>query len=157
MEKNIYASTFETNIRVVGGLLAAYDLDKDTMLLDKAKEMADRLYPAFNTPSGYPYVYDRIMNMMVLGLRQFGDWPWSFPFLEWWKCYFGRIRYHVFRIQVFLLLNKLIDVDIYLIIPRIPNMPKSSIRSILRLVVNLLGTVCSPSLYCVQQYHHASR
>ncbi len=56
MEKNIYASTFETNIRVVGGLLAAYDLDKDKMLLDKAKEMADRLYPAFNTPSGYPYV-----------------------------------------------------------------------------------------------------
>ena len=97
------------------------------------------------------------MTMMVLGLRQFGYWTWSFPFLEWWKCYFVRIRYHVFRIQVFLLLYKFIDIDIYLIIPRIPNMPKSSIRSILQLVVSLLGTVCSLSLYDVKQYHHVSR
>ncbi|KAK8791803.1 hypothetical protein WA158_005180 [Blastocystis sp. Blastoise] len=62
MNKNMYVSTFETNIRVVGGLLAAYDLDGDSIFLEKAKEMADRLAPAFNTPSGYPYANVNIVT-----------------------------------------------------------------------------------------------
>ena len=41
-------SLFETNIRIVGGLLAAYDLSQDSRLLDKAKELADRLMPNFD-------------------------------------------------------------------------------------------------------------
>lgn len=49
-------SVFETNIRVVGGMLAAYDLTKNELFLDKAADMADRLLPAFNTKSGYPKV-----------------------------------------------------------------------------------------------------
>lgn len=49
-------SVFETNIRVVGGLLAAYDLTNNRVFLDKAKDMADRLLPAFETKSGYPKV-----------------------------------------------------------------------------------------------------
>ena len=50
------SSTFETTIRVVGGLLAAYDLTKEEVYLKKAKDMGDRLLPAFNTPVGYPKV-----------------------------------------------------------------------------------------------------
>ena len=49
-------SVFETNIRVVGGLLSAYDLTKRRMFLDKALDIGSRLLPAFNTPSGYPRV-----------------------------------------------------------------------------------------------------
>ncbi|XP_047327383.1 mannosyl-oligosaccharide 1,2-alpha-mannosidase MNS1 [Impatiens glandulifera] len=53
--KNYDASVFETTIRVVGGLLSAYDLSSDKMFLDKAKDIADRLLPAWDTPSGIPY------------------------------------------------------------------------------------------------------
>ncbi|CAH2050579.1 unnamed protein product [Thlaspi arvense] len=53
--KNYDASVFETNIRVVGGLLSAYDLSGDKIFLEKAKDIADRLLPAWDTPSGIPY------------------------------------------------------------------------------------------------------
>lgn len=43
------------NFRVVGGLLSAYDLSGDKMFLEKAKDIADRLLPAWDTPSGIPY------------------------------------------------------------------------------------------------------
>lgn len=47
-------SVFEVTIRVLGGLLAAYDLSKDRAFLDKAKDLGDKLLPAFNTPTGIP-------------------------------------------------------------------------------------------------------
>lgn len=47
-------SVFETTIRALGGLLAAYDLSNERVLLDKAKELADKLMPAFHTNSGIP-------------------------------------------------------------------------------------------------------
>ncbi|KAF9918501.1 mannosyl-oligosaccharide alpha-1,2-mannosidase [Lobosporangium transversale] len=47
---------FETTIRVLGGLLAAYDQsDHDEIFLKKAVDLADRLMGAFNTTSGIPY------------------------------------------------------------------------------------------------------
>ncbi|BGP38422.1 mannosyl-oligosaccharide alpha-1,2-mannosidase [Rhodotorula kratochvilovae] len=48
--------TFEITIRVLGGLLSAYHLsgETDQMLLDKAVDLADRILPAFDTPSGLP-------------------------------------------------------------------------------------------------------
>lgn len=48
------ASFFETTIRYLGGLLGAYELSRDALYLDKAKELADRLMPSFKTPSGLP-------------------------------------------------------------------------------------------------------
>ncbi|XP_024023578.1 mannosyl-oligosaccharide 1,2-alpha-mannosidase MNS1 isoform X1 [Morus notabilis] len=53
--KNYEASVFETTIRVVGGLLSAYDLSQDKVFLDKARDIADRLLPAWDTPTGIPY------------------------------------------------------------------------------------------------------
>lgn len=41
--------------RVVGGLLSAYDLSHDEVFLEKAQDIADRLLPAWDTPSGVPY------------------------------------------------------------------------------------------------------
>lgn len=41
--------------RVVGGLLSAYDLSGDKIFLEKAKDIADRLLPAWDTKSGIPY------------------------------------------------------------------------------------------------------
>jgi len=49
---------FETIIRVLGGLLAGHLATKNDMLLVKAKELADRLLPAFKkSPTGMPYRY----------------------------------------------------------------------------------------------------
>jgi mannosyl-oligosaccharide alpha-1,2-mannosidase len=45
-------SVFETNIRMVGGFLSAYDLSKDTVFLQKAKEMGDLLANAFDEGTG---------------------------------------------------------------------------------------------------------
>ncbi|XP_030456478.2 mannosyl-oligosaccharide 1,2-alpha-mannosidase MNS1-like [Syzygium oleosum] len=52
---NYNASVFETTIRMVGGLLSAYDLSGDKVFLEKATDIADRLLPAWNTPSGINY------------------------------------------------------------------------------------------------------
>ncbi|GMH03863.1 hypothetical protein Nepgr_005702 [Nepenthes gracilis] len=53
--KDYDASVFETTIRVVGGLLSAHDLSQDKVFLEKAKDIADRLLPAWDSPSGIPY------------------------------------------------------------------------------------------------------
>ncbi|KAL1928700.1 hypothetical protein VTP01DRAFT_2486 [Rhizomucor pusillus] len=56
-------SVFETNIRHLAGLLSAYELSgkKHQILLDRARELAEKLLPAFDNPSGYPaheYIID---------------------------------------------------------------------------------------------------
>ncbi|KAF2799289.1 glycoside hydrolase family 47 protein, partial [Melanomma pulvis-pyrius CBS 109.77] len=47
---------FETTIRYLGGLLAAYDLTecKDHRLLEKAMELGDMIYASFDTPNRMP-------------------------------------------------------------------------------------------------------
>ncbi|KAI3766285.1 hypothetical protein L2E82_16338 [Cichorium intybus] len=60
--KNYDASVFETTIRVVGGLLSAYDLSGENVFLEKAKDIADRLLPAWDTPSGIPYNIINLVN-----------------------------------------------------------------------------------------------
>jgi len=45
---------FETNIRYLGGLLAAYDLSGRPVLLQKAVELGDLLYAGFNTEKRMP-------------------------------------------------------------------------------------------------------
>ena len=47
-------NTFETCIRYLGGLIAAYDLSGHEVLLQKAVEVGDLLYAGFNTENGMP-------------------------------------------------------------------------------------------------------
>ncbi|KAF8194965.1 glycoside hydrolase [Pholiota molesta] len=48
-------NTFETTIRVLGGLLSAYHFShNDPVFLEKAVDLGDRLLTAFDTPSGLP-------------------------------------------------------------------------------------------------------
>jgi len=54
-DRSFDASVFETTIRIVGGLLAANHLSGDEMFVAKARELADRLTPAFDTPTGIPF------------------------------------------------------------------------------------------------------
>lgn len=48
---------FEVTIRLLGGLLSAYQMDGDTAFLARARDLGDRLLPAFNSPTGMPYRY----------------------------------------------------------------------------------------------------
>lgn len=51
---NSRINMFETNIRYLGGLLAAYDLSRRSVLLAKAIELGDMLYAGFNTENRMP-------------------------------------------------------------------------------------------------------
>ncbi len=46
---------FEITIRTLGGLITAYQLDGDERFLALATDLADRLLPAFQSPTGMPY------------------------------------------------------------------------------------------------------
>jgi mannosyl-oligosaccharide alpha-1,2-mannosidase len=52
----LHMNVFETTIRYLGGLLSAYDLSetKPRVLLDKATELGEMLYAAFDTPNRMP-------------------------------------------------------------------------------------------------------
>jgi Glycosyl hydrolase family 47 len=52
LDKDI--SVFEITIRVLGGLLGAYEMDGDKKWISFATDLADRLMPAFDTPHGIP-------------------------------------------------------------------------------------------------------
>ncbi|EPQ60212.1 glycoside hydrolase family 47 protein [Gloeophyllum trabeum ATCC 11539] len=56
-------NTFETTIRVLGGLLSAYHLSDDPVFLEKAVDLGDRILTTFDTPSGLP------LTMVNLGRR----------------------------------------------------------------------------------------
>lgn len=60
-----YVSFFETVIRVVGGLLSAYEFTEDIFFIDKAKEVADILDPVFHKKSGIPYTNIKPFNGQV--------------------------------------------------------------------------------------------
>ena len=49
-------NTFETTIRMLGGLLSGFALSKDDVYLDKAVQLANSLGGAYDTPSGIPYL-----------------------------------------------------------------------------------------------------
>jgi len=61
-------NVFETNIRYLGGLLAAYDLSGEEVLLLKAVELGELLYAAFDTPNHMPPFVSRrpIRPLLVL-------------------------------------------------------------------------------------------
>ncbi|MFZ4522443.1 MAG: glycoside hydrolase family 47 protein [Bacteroidales bacterium] len=74
---------FEVNIRLMGGLISAYELTHDARLLSLARDLGARLLPAFNSPTGMPYRFvnlktgktrDSISNPAEIGtyLLEFG-------------------------------------------------------------------------------------
>ena len=53
-DKDIDAKVFEINIRILGGLLSMYGLCENPRVLEKARDFADRMLPAFQTATGIP-------------------------------------------------------------------------------------------------------
>ncbi|KID99855.1 Glycoside hydrolase, family 47, partial [Metarhizium majus ARSEF 297] len=65
-------NVFEVTIRYLGGLLSAYDLSGEEVLLKKAVELGDALYMAFDTPNRLPthwLSYTKAENGETLGDR----------------------------------------------------------------------------------------
>jgi ER degradation enhancer, mannosidase alpha-like 2 len=66
-DKDIYVKNFEITIRLLGGLLSNYQLTGDKRLLALAKDLGDRLIPAFKSPTGMPYMYVNLKTGAVRG------------------------------------------------------------------------------------------
>ena len=56
-DKDIFVQNFEITIRLLGGLLSAYEFDGDKKFLTLAEDFGNRLLPVFNSKTGMPYVY----------------------------------------------------------------------------------------------------
>jgi len=56
-DKDIEVQAFEIIIRLLGGLLSAYELDGDPRFLALADDLGTRLLPIFDSPTGLPYRY----------------------------------------------------------------------------------------------------
>ncbi|XP_075403801.1 endoplasmic reticulum mannosyl-oligosaccharide 1,2-alpha-mannosidase-like [Tenrec ecaudatus] len=54
-QNNVDVNVFECTIRVLGGLLSAYNLSGDSLFLGKAEDLGERLLPAFQTHSKLPH------------------------------------------------------------------------------------------------------
>uniref|UniRef100_A0A8C9SU29 alpha-1,2-Mannosidase n=1 Tax=Scleropages formosus TaxID=113540 RepID=A0A8C9SU29_SCLFO len=68
---NAEVSVFEVNIRFIGGLLAAYYLSGQEVFKAKAVQLAEKLLPAFNTPTGIPWA----MVNLKSGVGR--NWGWA--------------------------------------------------------------------------------
>jgi ER degradation enhancer, mannosidase alpha-like 2 len=66
-DRDIYVKNFEITIRLVGGLLSSYQLSGDKRLLALADDLATRLLPAYNSPTGMPYVFVNLKTGAVRG------------------------------------------------------------------------------------------
>ena len=64
-DRDIYVKNFEITIRLLGGLLSSYQLTGDKRLLALAEDLGNRLLPAFDSPTGLPYVYVNLRTGQV--------------------------------------------------------------------------------------------
>ena len=76
-QQSVRVNVFEVNIRLLGGLLSGHVLaadkrlnltdDYDGVLLERARELGDRLMPAFRTPTGMPYAWVNLLTGVEAG------------------------------------------------------------------------------------------
>src|SRR5436853_1556147 len=65
--QDIEVKNFEITIRMLGGLLSSYQLTGDKRLLALADDLGKRLLPAFNSPTGMPYMYVNLQTGATRG------------------------------------------------------------------------------------------
>jgi hypothetical protein len=56
-DKDISVKNFEVTIRLLGGLLSGYQMTGDERLRRLAEDLGTRLLPAFDSPTGLPYMF----------------------------------------------------------------------------------------------------
>lgn len=65
-DQDVFVQTFEVTIRLLGGLLSAHQMTGEPRFLDLAENLATRLMPAFESPTGMPY---RLVNLETGAVR----------------------------------------------------------------------------------------
>ncbi len=68
-DRDIFVKNFEITIRILGGLLSGYQMTGDERLLRLAEDLGDRLLPAFESPTGMPYMSVNLRTGRVRGAR----------------------------------------------------------------------------------------
>jgi glycosyl hydrolase family 47 len=68
-DKDISVKNFEVTIRLLGGLLSSYQMTGDSRLLRLAEDLGKRLLPAFDSPTGMPYMYVNLKTGKTSGAR----------------------------------------------------------------------------------------
>jgi ER degradation enhancer, mannosidase alpha-like 2 len=68
-DKDLYVKNFEITIRLLGGLLSGYQMTNDKRLLALAEDLGRRLLPAFDSPTGLPYMYVNLRTGAVRGVE----------------------------------------------------------------------------------------
>ncbi|HVR43594.1 MAG TPA: glycoside hydrolase family 47 protein [Thermoanaerobaculia bacterium] len=68
-DQDISVKNFEITIRILGGLLSAYQMTGDDRLLALAQDLGERLLPAFDSPTGMPYMYVNLRTGETSGAR----------------------------------------------------------------------------------------
>lgn len=68
-DHDVTVKNFEITIRVLGGLLSAYEMTGDERLLRLADDLGARLLPVFESPTGLPYMYVNLKTGKVSGAR----------------------------------------------------------------------------------------
>ena len=66
-DRDFDVQVFEITIRLLGGLLSAHQLDGDPRFLALARDLGNRLLPAFGSPTGMPYRFVNLRTGAVSG------------------------------------------------------------------------------------------
>jgi mannosidase alpha-like ER degradation enhancer 2 len=66
-DQDMVVQNFEITIRLLGGLISAYQLTGDERLLAKAEDLGQRLLPVFESPTGMPYTHVNLHTGKVSG------------------------------------------------------------------------------------------
>ncbi len=66
-DRDTSVQVFEVTIRLLGGLLSAYQMDGDTAFLRLATDLGTRLLPAFDSQTGMPYRFVNLRTGAVSG------------------------------------------------------------------------------------------
>jgi Glycosyl hydrolase family 47 len=66
-DKDIEVKNFEITIRILGGLLSAHQMTGDRRFLTMAEDLANRLKPVFDSPTGMPYMYINLKTGQTRG------------------------------------------------------------------------------------------
>lgn len=66
-DRDFPVQVFEVTIRLLGGLITAYQMDGDPRFLALARDLGNRLLPAFDSRTGMPYRYVNLHTRAVSG------------------------------------------------------------------------------------------
>ncbi len=68
-DRDVSVKNFEVTIRLLGGLLSGFEMTRDQRLLLLAAELGTRLLPAFDSPTGMPYMFVNLKTGRTSGAR----------------------------------------------------------------------------------------